>query len=590
MGQQYSGSVGFRSALHKRSRTSGSSICSRKTSSSVEREGGAITNGQHNGGFLRVPSRLLRPRANGPDDSSFRVLLGARDNSGSQASVRQAKPPGRSGIETVSGSLRMDSELRNVSMDLGQVRSIYNRPLRNQMECPASQVHFPLPGSQSGGSQCLVSELEQVGQDLPFSPGGSFTGGSGSPPAFPRPGSSNSPPLPPSPLVSSPPREGPRPGATTRVPFFMAGNLQRGRQTRVFRALAASRVETIRRGLIRRGIIPEARKTFLGHIRKSTTNQYQYVWSLFYSYIVTNKIKEADISSATIVNFLEYIRVEGRGRKHATLTSYVSALKLPLLICFEIQVRDILSDTYLQGVFQSEPSGRARARPTWDLNVLLKFLDSGVFEPLEEAPFMRVTQKTLCLIFLATGRRKSDILNLSRRYSRIGVSSRTSLHWLLSYLPKNRRQSFTPELPSMDRFPSGLDPPNSLCPRRALKIYLRVSRREAVSRGLQLRSLWVPLRGRAKVMTKRKLAELFKTVVCDAYSVAGLAQPEPVFPHQMRSLAASYPVWAGQDPELVRTRLGLSSMTVLLEHYIDEIPDLEVACVLPGGVFLPPDR
>ena len=91
-------------------------------------------------------------------------------------------------------------------------------------------------------------------------------------------------------------------------------------------------------------------------------------------------------------------------------------------------------------------------------------------------------------------------------------------------------------------------------------------------------------------MTKRKLAELFKTVVCDAYSVAGLAQPEPVFPHQMRSLAASYPVWAGQDPELVRTRLGLSSMTVLLEHYIDEIPDLEVACVLPGGVFLPADR
>ena len=124
--------------------------------------------------------------------------------------------------------------------------------------------------------------------------------------------------------------------------------------------------------------------------------------------------------------------MEGKGRKHATLTSYVSALKLPLLLGFNVQVRDILSDTFLQGVFQSEPSGRARARPTWDLNILLRFLDSNVFEPLEDAPFIRVTQKTLCLLFLATGRRKADVLNLSRRYSRIGASSRTSLHWLLS--------------------------------------------------------------------------------------------------------------------------------------------------------------
>ena len=370
----------------------------------------------------------------------------------------------------------------------------------------------------------------------------------------------------------------------------MAGNLKRDRQAREARALAASRLETIKRGLVKKGISPEARETLLGYNRKSTIKQYQYVWNLFWSYIRNLNLKDSDISIATLVNFLEFIRVEGKGRKHATLTSYVSALKLPLLLGFNVQVRDILSDTYLQGVYQSEPSGRARARPTWDLNILLRYLDSGAFEPLEDAPFIRITQKTLCLLFLATGRRKSDILNLSRRYHRVGASSRTSLCWLLSYIPKNQRQSFTPELPSVDRFPSGSDPPNSLCPRRALKIYLRVSRQEAVSRGLPLRSLWVPLRGRAKVMTKRKLAELFKSVVCDSYVMSDLARPDPVFPHQMRSLAASYPVWAGQDPELVRTRLGLSSMKVLLEHYVDEIPDLEVACVLPGGPFLPPER
>ena len=71
--------------------------------------------------------------------------------------------------------------------------------------------------------------------------------------------------------------------------------------------------------------------------------------------------------------------------------------------------------------------------------------------------------------------------------------------------------------------------------------------------------------------------------------MSDLARPDPVFPHQMRGLAASYPVWAGHDPELVRTRLGLSYMKFLLDHYVDEIPDLEVACVLPGP-FLPTER
>ena len=582
--------VRHRHSLYKHPRAASGSVFSGEVGSSPERESCSAPDRQHNSSFLHLPSRFLCSRTNGIDGSSSGVLLESRDNSSAQTSVRETESPGRSGIKIVSSGIRVDSGSRDVSLDLEQLRSLPNRSFRNQMECSASKVHLPLSGPKGGGGQCSIGELEQVGQDISLSPCGSPAGGSGSPPALQRSGSVDRSFLPPSPLVSPPAGKGSRPNPSSHIPFFMAGNLQRDRQARETRALASSRLETIKRGLIKKGISPEARTTLLGYNRESTIKQYQYVWNLFWSYTRNLNIKDSDISIATLVNFLEFIRVEGKGRKHATLTSYVSALKLPLLLGFNVHVRDILSDTYLQGVYQSEPSGRARARPSWDLNILLRFLDSGIFEPLENAPFIRVTQKTLCLLFLATGRRKTDILNLSRRYHKVGVSSRTSLCWLLSYIPKNQRQSFTPELPSLDRFPSGSDPPNSLCPRRALKIYLRVSRREAESRGLPLRSLWVPLKGRAKVMTKRKLAELFKSVVSDSYVMLDLAKPDPVFPHQMRSLAASYPVWAGQDPELVRTRLGLFSMKVLLEHNVDEISDLEVACVLPGGPFFPPER
>ena len=52
--------------------------------------------------------------------------------------------------------------------------------------------------------------------------------------------------------------------------------------------------------------------------------------------------------------------------------------------------------------------------PKWDLNVLLKFLDSRAFEPLEDASFKTKSQKSLVLVFLASGCRCVDLLNMSR--------------------------------------------------------------------------------------------------------------------------------------------------------------------------------
>ena len=43
--------------------------------------------------------------------------------------------------------------------------------------------------------------------------------------------------------------------------------------------------------------------------------------------------------------------------------------------------------------------------PKWSLQGLLDFLNSSVFEPLEEAPFRMVRSKLLTLICLNTGRR-----------------------------------------------------------------------------------------------------------------------------------------------------------------------------------------
>ena len=51
--------------------------------------------------------------------------------------------------------------------------------------------------------------------------------------------------------------------------------------------------------------------------------------------------------------------------------------------------------------------------PKWSLQGLLDFLNSSVFEPLEEAPFRMVWSKLLTLICLNTGCRVCEIAAIS---------------------------------------------------------------------------------------------------------------------------------------------------------------------------------
>ena len=57
--------------------------------------------------------------------------------------------------------------------------------------------------------------------------------------------------------------------------------------------------------------------------------------------------------------------------------------------------------------------------------------------------------------------------------------------------------------------------------------------------------------------------------------------------HHMRKLAATYAIQVGQPEDRVRVKLGFSSVRIMRKNYVAEAPPLRVACVLPGGAFIP---
>ena len=318
----------------------------------------------------------------------------------------------------------------------------------------------------------------------------------------------------------------------------------------------------------------------------STTNQYQGIWSKFMAFISMRGLTEVDISVGVVCDFLSYQAITC-GRKYRTISGYRSALRHPLLFAFHVDINCVASDLFLRGVFHHIPPSRAKAMPRWSLNSLLEFLKGPLFEPLESASFLRLTQKTLCLLLLASGRRIGDIANLSRTSLPGASRGSLSLLWVSGYVPKRHTPDFAAVPPSICVLNSPLRTDVLLCPVRAFNAYVAASGLLLDGVPLSKRHPYLWLKpGSVCQWSKQAISKCFVDVVRDSRIVSDILGPVVIGPHQMRKLSASYASLVGQAEKKVIKVMGFSSVTIFRKNYVAWVPPLQVSCVLPGGTFL----
>ena len=122
--------------------------------------------------------------------------------------------------------------------------------------------------------------------------------------------------------------------------------------------------------------------------------------------------------------------------------------------------------------FRLSSAERQLHPPAWDLSVVLRFLNSSVFEPLSEAPLRALSQKTLFLLAFATAKQVGELQALSSVVTFVGSDA------CLSYVPQfvAKSESLARSIPrsflvkSLSDFVAGLDEDLLLCPVRALRI------------------------------------------------------------------------------------------------------------------------
>ena len=236
------------------------------------------------------------------------------------------------------------------------------------------------------------------------------------------------------------------PSSTSARTFPVAAVQQRTGIPPLPLSLLPSRVETKRRGLFAAGFSSAAAEMYLLSHIVSTTGQCQSIWTKFLRFLSSNGYSSKDTSVASVCNFLKFQATVCK-LQYKTISGYRSTLRLPLYWGCGLVVSDFVSDRFLKGLFNLIPPRRAAPMSIWRLNILLSYLQSGRFEPLDSVSPELLFQGTLCLLLLASGRRICEIAHLSRLFRLDQSGNSLTLDWVDGFRPKHDDSVFRPDSP-----------------------------------------------------------------------------------------------------------------------------------------------
>ena len=212
--------------------------------------------------------------------------------------------------------------------------------------------------------------------------------------------------------------------------------------------------------------------------RRSTRSVYEAKWTIFTKWCITNQVDFRSPPVNSVADFLLYL-FEVKNLQPSTIDGYRSAIADKLGNTTVNISKDENLTRLLDSFHRDRPKGR-RGIPSWNLSLVLHQLTKAPFEPLREASLKHLTFKTVFLLALGSGKRRSEIHAWQHKNIRHQSDwSKVSLIPSPSFLSKNQLAKEGPEsvapvvipalAPTLDR---SLKSDRSLCPVRALRYYL----------------------------------------------------------------------------------------------------------------------
>ena len=239
-------------------------------------------------------------------------------------------------------------------------------------------------------------------------------------------------------------------------------------------ACVAPRVTAIQK----RGFSEEVAGRIEAPQRVSTRAVYKSKWAIFVKWCKTHTVDFRSPSVTQIADFLLYLFSE-KNLQPGTIDGYRTAIA-DMLGNDSLNIsKDENLSRLLDSFHRDRPKGR-RGIPSWNLSLMFHQLTKAPFEPLRKASLKHLTFKTVFLLALGSGKRRSEIHAWLYKNIRHQENwSQVSLYPSPSFLSKNQLARDGPAsvapvvipalAPTLD---NSLSEDKSLCPVRALRYYL----------------------------------------------------------------------------------------------------------------------
>ena len=310
--------------------------------------------------------------------------------------------------------------------------------------------------------------------------------------------------------------------------------------------------------------------------RGSTRSVYEAKWTIFTKWCLSNQVDFRAPPLKAIADFLLHL-FQDRKLKPATIDGYRSAIADKLGNSTINVSKDENLTHLLDSFHRDRPKGR-RGIPSWNLSLVLHQLTKVPFEPLKEASLKHLTFKTVFLLALGSGKRRSEIHAwLHKNIRHQSDWSKVSLYPSPSFLSKNQlakegKDSVAPMViptlaPTLDKSLKG---DRSLCPVRALRYYL--DRTSDLRQNKEL--VFVSFKkGFDKNISPATISSWIKQTVILCYELSDqeALTLHQVKAHDVRAFAASKAFQSGVSLEQILSACHWKSHNTFTQFYLKDV-------------------
>ena len=566
---------------HQRAGTNGSRESSQAFSPSDPEQHDFAVHGQFNRSFLHEETRRDSvPESHESHLQDFRLSGDLQSQASLQTHPRQAECARRPAFEGRSdfgdGVVHSPEDHRGT---MGSLGSSSSRSVRHLLESQTPNVRVTDSGQGSLGSGRSLNQLgEHVRLRLPTN--SDFKSGAEQSP----PGGLHSDPYSSSlgvaSLVSAPARsDGGLAQANT-------SHSQASEATPVFdiphkpRDTPSSCMAIIEECFQEEGFSEQASKRMARAQKASTRGVYEAKWAAFSRWCNQRNEDPLKASVVVVADFLVHLH-EDKKCMLSTIEGYKAIIGQVLKVKNNLDLSESLPMSRLMANFKRDNNKPPNPMPGWDLAAVLEALKEGPFEPIRKADLKWVTFKTVFLLALASGKRRSELHALSfEAFSRAPDWSHVTLRPDPSFVSKTdlagkQQKVLKPIKIEAIKFAQGhvKDKDRLLCPVRALKIYIR--RTEDLRGGKK--KLFVSFKlGHKGDVVKNTISFWIRKTIFAAYesSSSDLKKQFHIRAHHVRALSASWAFLRNISLDDIMDACSWKAKSTFISHYLHDLTEI----------------